>query len=252
MSTQNQNDLNLLAQHILQMTQAATTDAHVADRDLRQVLRFIVNLVQVVDQAFQNVCLTLIDIELLKPEDLGTQTIKQIERDVKLVTTHSWYRESSEICSRLHHLAQFYNEQVEPVVNKLAQPQAWQEVFKLIDQYEGRIIGMVRNTLDEISRLLAALQQPQDVATIAQLANERRESISQVLEVLRNLQNQILGMSGRAGFIEMTATTATGRAQSQQSISIMIDQLNNINTAGGAYVGGNVNTGGDFVGRDRG
>jgi hypothetical protein len=248
MTEQSEVELTKLAQQILLMTESATADHNVAGRELRQLLKFIVKMVQVVDQAFQNVYLTLTEIKLLKPSDLGTEAVTEIERDIELIFSRSWYRDTEEICSRLHHLTRLYEQQIAPIVNKLAQHQTWQQVFQLIDQYEGRIIFLVRDSVEEISKLLESLHTPEDMKTISQLATQKRKAIHEVLQVLRDLQNQILGLSEAEGFLEMTDSSRTAISQ---SIHVLIDKVTQINTAGGAYVAGDVNTGGDFVGRDQ-
>lgn len=248
MSEQSEVELTKLAQQILLMTESATSDRHVAGRELRQLLRFITKMVQVVDQAFQNVYLTLTEIKLLRPTDLGTDAIMDIERDLELIFSRSWYRDTEEICSRLHHLTQLYHQQVAPIVSKLDQHETWQQVFYLIDEYEGRIIFLVRDSVQEIGQLLESLHTEEDIRTISQRANQKRKAIHEVLQVLRDLQNQILGLSGADGFLEMTDSN---RGDISQSIHILIDKVTQINTAGGAYVAGDVSTGGDFVGRDQ-
>lgn len=95
---------------------------------------------------------------------------------------------------------------------------------------------------------MTALQTAEDVKTISQLAHQKRKAIHEVLHVLRDLQNQILGLSEAEGFLEMTDSS---RAEISQSIHILIDKVTQINPAGGAYVAGDVQAGGDFVGRDR-
>ena len=97
MSEQSEVELTKLAQQILLMTESATSDRHVAGRELRQLLRFITKMVQVVDQAFQNVYLTLTEIKLLRPTDLGTDAITDIERDLELIFSRSWYRDTEDI-----------------------------------------------------------------------------------------------------------------------------------------------------------
>ncbi|CAN5852625.1 hypothetical protein BH10CHL1_BH10CHL1_22890 [soil metagenome] len=106
----------------------------------------------------------------------------------------------------------------------------------------------MRYAVEEISQLLTALQTAEDVKTISQLAHQKRKAIHEVLHVLRDLQNQILGLSEAEGFLEMTDSS---RAEISQSIHILIDKVTQINPAGGAYVAGDVQAGGDFVGRDR-
>ncbi len=145
------------------MTEAATSDRNVPGKELRQLLKFIVKMVQVVDQAFQNVYLTLTEIKLLKPSDLGTEAVADIERDLELIFSRSWYRDTEEICSRLHHFTRLYEQQIAPIVAKLAQHQTWQQVFNLINEYEGRIIFLVRDSVSEISQLLASLQTEEDI-----------------------------------------------------------------------------------------
>ncbi len=57
MREQSEVELTKLAQQILMMTESATSDRNVAGKELRQLLKFIVKMVQVVDQTFQDILL---------------------------------------------------------------------------------------------------------------------------------------------------------------------------------------------------
>ncbi len=45
--------------------------------------------------------------------------------------------------------------------------------------------------------------------------------------------------------------TDSNWAEISQSMTVLIDKVTQINTAGGAYVAGDINAGGNFVGRDQ-
>ncbi len=248
MGEQSEVEFTQLAKQILMMVESATSDSKVASKELRQVLKFITKMVQVVEQAFQNVYATLTEIKLLKPGDLGTESIAEIERDVELIFSRSWYRDAEEICSRLHHLTEIYGQQIAPIVDKLEQRQEWQQVFYLINEHEGRIIFLVRNAVEEISQSLGSLNTEEDIRIVSQLADRKRKSILEVLNILRELQNQILGLSGSDGFLELADSS---REVISQNINFLIDKVTQIHTGGGAYIAGNANVEGDFIGRDK-
>lgn len=73
-----------LAQQLLGMAQSASTDTRVASTDLRRILKFLVKVVQVVEQAFADVYAILIEVKYLEPADLGTSRIRGIQKDLDI------------------------------------------------------------------------------------------------------------------------------------------------------------------------
>lgn len=241
-----------LAQQLLGMAQSASTDTRVASTDLRRILKFLVKVVQVVEQAFADVYSILIDIKYLEAKDLGTSRIREIQKELDLVLARSTFRDVEEICSRLRHLTDQYNETIAPVVSQLERRAEWDQVFAIINEHEGAILNLVRSTLYELNSQIAGLHTPTDLAQMQEMAAVRATALRQALDLLLQLRNRILGLSGQSGFLEMTTADRPGIVN---EINVMLDQadrrLININTGGGAYVGGDVNTeGGTFVGRD--
>jgi hypothetical protein len=234
------------------MAQSASTDTKVASTDLRRILKFLVKVVQVVEQAFADVYSILIDIKYLDAGDVGTSRIREIQKELDLVLARSTFRDVEEICSRLHHLTQQYDETIASVVSQLERRAEWDQVFAIINEHEGAILNLVRSTLYELNNQLAGLQISGDLVLVQQMAAARANALRQALDLLVQLRNRILGLSDHSGFLEMTTADRPGIVN---EINVMLDQadrrLITINTGGGAYIGGDVDTGGGaFVGRD--
>src|SRR3954470_17431526 len=110
------DELHDLTEQLAAMSSAVVSSTDIAAPDLRTVLKFVNKVVQLVDEAFQDVYVVLVDISLLDDDDLGTDRVKEARRSLALLTAKSKYRDAEEICSRLHHLTDDYREHVGPIV----------------------------------------------------------------------------------------------------------------------------------------
>ena len=253
MPENNDEQLHALSSQILRMAQSATEQTDLPSADLRRVLNFLDKLVQVVDQAFRSLYTILVDIEFLRDEEIGGGQIRQIRRDLEMVSTQSWYRDVEKICGRLHQLSDNYKESIAPIVQSLAHSAEWSEIFRLMDEHESHIIRIVQGSVWELKNLLAVLQTTGELAQARELAERQKDALQDSLQDLTDFHNQILGMSGSVGFLELIETD---RAAVTAQLQLLIDRsdrrITNISTGGGAYVEGNVSvTDGDFVGNSQ-
>jgi len=143
-----------LASQIRGMTQAAVADQRIGDQDLVPILEFISSVVLVVEQAFTSVYTQLIELSYARPEDLLEPRRTQILKSLDSVLERSRYRDVEEICSRLHHLSEHYSAVIRPKLGHLATESEWAEVFALLNEYEGRIMLLVRSRLRDIGASL--------------------------------------------------------------------------------------------------
>ena len=244
------NQFQALSSQILRMAHSVTAQTDIPNADLRRVLNFLDKLVQVVDQAFRGVYTILVDIKLLDEADIANGQIRAIRKDLEMVSARSWYRDAEEICSRLHHLSDNFQLNIEPIVDSLNRGAEWRDVFQLMDEHEGHIISIVEESVWEVKNLLANLQTADDLAQARQVAEKRGQAMQQALQDLTEFHNRILGLSGTTGFLELIETDRDAvAAQLQVLIDNSVRWTTNISTGGGAYVEGNVSvSGGDFVG----
>lgn len=233
----NGQELTDLVRQLTSMVQVTASDRSLGDAEVRRVLSFISQVIQVVEQAFQDVLTLLLDIQYLSEPELQSGHIIDLRKRVDLLTARSYYRDAAEICSRLRHLRENYDEFIRPSVQQLQGFSDWQGVFWLIEEREGRIIMLIEQTAREIARLL-------DEADSGQLSNARSmaakgvEELRQLLAELHNLNGRILGLSGQAGFLELTRN----RSQLRNEVNVMIDGRDQSVTFGSRVNVGNGNT----------
>ncbi|MBC9176152.1 hypothetical protein [Pseudoroseomonas ludipueritiae] len=181
--------------------------------ELRQILRFVNQVIQVVDQSFETVYGILVDLRYLSKSDLDAGRHIELQKELHLIRAKSTFRESLEVCSRLRHLRKHYDEAVAPI---LAQQEldshSWSSVLILIDEYEGAIIGIIKKTVDDLSARLVNVT-PTSLPALRVLATERADLLGNALGRLRDLNSRILGLSGRQGLLELTATNRSGVVQ---------------------------------------
>lgn len=251
MPDSNDEQLHALSVQILRMAQSATAQADLPNAELRRVLNFLDKLVQVVDQAFRGLYSILVDIKLLGNADIGGPQIQAIRKDLEMVSARSWYRDVEEICSRLHHLSENYGENIAPIVQSLAHSDEWNEIFQLMDEHEGHIIGIVQRTVWDLKQMLATLNTPDELAQARQLAESKGAALQASLQDLTDFRNRILGLSGSVGFLELIETD---RDAVTAQLQLLIDNSDrrvtnyhqpgwNVDTVNQAT--GNVNIGGE-------
>ena len=165
----------------------------------------IAKVSHVAEQAFRDVVVVLIEIKYLAPSDLNSDRIRELQKDFDLLTVRSRYRDAEEICSRLHHLSEQYHEQIAPLVsNVTVKMNNWGGIFSLIAEQEGALIRLVHNATWELGSRLRTV----DAGTLHEVsgfAGDQLNDVRKALDQLKELSNKILGASGSAGLLELTA-----------------------------------------------
>jgi hypothetical protein len=172
---------------------------------LRRVLRFVGQVVQVVDESFANVYGILIELRHLSPEDLERNRGYELVKDLELTVATSHFRDSLEVCSRLRHLRSQYDASIRPILKeKGLDHEEWSSVFYLIDEYEGAIVTLIEKTVGDITTSLRQVQRS-SLPGLNRLASERAELLRKGLGRLRDLEGRIMGISGDEGLLELSA-----------------------------------------------
>lgn len=201
------------------MVEIVSTAPALEEAELRRVLRFLSQVIQVVEQAFQDVLTILIEIKYLEATDLRSPKMTELRKQVDLLTARSFYRDAAEICSRLKHLREYFDEYVLPTVRSLPQMSAWHGVLELVRDREGRIIMLIETTARQMSHILDTTQET-NLALARAAASKSAEQLRSLLSELHELNGRILGYSGRAGFLELTRD----RNELQREVQLMIDK----------------------------
>lgn len=194
-----------LVDQISDMAEGVAVSENISNFDLRRVLRFLSKVIQVVEQAFQDVLTIMIEFKYVTDEDFQSGRILQLAKELDLLGARSRYRDAEEICSRLHHLGDFYRSEIEPITSNLPQQNHWWGVFQLLDEYEGQIIVLVNESVWELRNLLLGT----DTQKINWVAERHFEAIKESLTKLRSLNSQILGLSGNVGLLELTGDSTS-------------------------------------------
>lgn len=194
-----------LATQLDGMTRSAVADPSIADADLVPVLRFISQVVVLVQQAFGDVLASLIELSYLKAEDLREPRRTELLSNMDNVLARSRYRDAEEICSRLHSLSKLYEQAVRPKLGGLADRSEWGEVFQLLHEHEGAIIQMVLARIGNLQWRLKEAGEA-DLPAIRRDAAAGKGDLQDTLQQLWSLRNRILGLSGEAGLLELLAT----------------------------------------------
>lgn len=221
------NTIKELAVDIENLFQTAVNDSRIDDFELRRILRFIAQVIQVVEQSFQDVLGTLVEIKLMRPEDISTPKLQELQRQLELLTSRSYFRDAFEVCSRLRHLRQNFDQFIEPSVRHIKDYGGYKGVLGLIQEGEGKIIRLIEQTSREISYMLENID-ANSLVEIRRTASVKSEQLKSLLADLHELNGRILGYSGRSGFLELTRD----RNELKRSVSIMIDKRDQSTTHG--------------------
>ena len=213
-----ETELTKFVQEIRGMVRTTAADATLNDAEVRRILSFVSQVIQVVEQAFHDVLTLMLDIQYMDQSGLNSSRLHELRKRVDLLTARSYYRDAAEICSRLKHLRENFDEFIRPSVSRLQGFDDWRGIFWLIEEREGRIIRLIESAAHEIGHLLDEANAGR-VAIARSTATDKVEELRGLLGELHNLNGRILGLSGRAGYLELTQN----RNQLRQEVNFMID-----------------------------
>lgn len=225
----NEEQIQTLISEVQGMVETVVTAQSISSPDLRRVLKFLTKIVQVVDQAFQDVYATLIDFKFLTVEDLSSVRLKELSKELALLRARDRYRDAEQICSKLHALSEQYVEQIYPIVQKVNNPSDWYGLFALLNEHEGRIIRMVNSAVWQLEQMLDSVDEI-SLSSVKQTAAEKADAIRVSLVNLQSLKDQILGLSGDSGFLELTEID---RSSLERKVIIMGDIISGNTNIGG-------------------
>jgi len=223
----NSQRLDNLVAALSDLTSAAIKEPALSSFDLRRLLRFLSKVVQVVEQAFQDVLGLMIEFKHLSEIDKQAGKLTQLAKELELLGARSRYRDAEEICSRLHHLTAYYHSEIESVTRNLLNSSEWRRILRLLDDHEGYIIELVNQSVRELQELL----QESDFKRINIAAGLGVDKIRDSLSQLRALNSQILGLSGNVGLLELTEEKDGGK---NTSLDVKIGDVYNVNGQVGA------------------
>lgn len=217
----NIDSLREVATELSAVIEAASTDTQLEAQDVRRVLRFVARVAHVVEQALQDVYGLAIEVKHVKPGD--RREIDRLRRELDLIRSRSEYSKAEEICSRLRHLREQFEHDVALLLRCSRGDARWQQVFWLLEEREGRIIRLVEDCTRTMGEQLGVLSnagllnRSQARTETANTADEAAHAIQGSLKELREIRDRIFGLSGQAGFLELTETDAGGlRTQAHQ------------------------------------
>ena len=225
----NEEEIQTLISQVQAMAESVVTDRSISSSDLRRVLKFLTKVVQVVDQAFEDVYATLFEFQLLTAEDINSGRLKDLRKELALLHAQDRYRDAEQICSRLHGLSEQYMQHIEPIVEKLGNSGQWNKLFYLLNEREGHIIYMVDQAVRELEQMLSSADEF-SLSSIKSTATKKTNTIRVSLIKLQSLKDQILGLSGDAGFLELTETD---RSSLERQVIIMGDIFSRNTNVGG-------------------
>lgn len=208
-----QQPFNQLADELQDFTNVVITKAHLDAPSLRKVLSFIVKVSNVAEQAFQDVLTVLIDIKYLSEEDIQSRKIIELQKQIEFLTVRSKYRDVEEICSRLHHLTDQFQNGLAPLLKDVTNAYSWEGIFGLINEHEGRLINLVHQISWQLKDKIEKLNS-YSLEDLKKFAKEQLEAVRFGLDQLRDLSNKILGASGKVGLLELLATNENANALS--------------------------------------
>jgi hypothetical protein len=187
------------------MTNSATISQSISPEELRCVLQFISKVIHVIDGVYGDMFAILIDFKYLTDADIQVGRLTTLSKNLEMLKSKSHFRDVEEICSRLRHISEYYQQEVCPILvrNGIDRSSEWSEVIDLIREYEGRIMDTMNSVLWKLDNMIRG-GGPVQASDINQFATVTADTIDRALDRLRDLRGQIMGMSGQPGLLELT------------------------------------------------
>ena len=206
--------------------EAAADDRNLSTQELRRVLRFVARVAHVVEQALQDVYGLAVEVKHVASGD--KRELQRLRRELDLVRARSAYSKAEEICSRLRHLREQFENDVALLLRCSQGDRRWQELFWLLEEREGRIIQLVEASTSDMAQRLDALEDTgifgrsqAKVGTI-RIADDTTKKILISLRELRDIRDRIFGLSGQAGFLELTESDVPALRQQAHQLNVQI------------------------------
>lgn len=200
------DELQAIGDGLRDIIRAAAADRTIPSDELRKVLRFISDVIEVVDQAVGGVYEVFLELKYLKPSDLDSERKVDLQKQLDKLVTGKHYREAEQICGRLRFLGEEYREQIEPIIGHVPRKCSWQGMVLLLYEEESRIIDIMDDAVRYFKALLDEATDANSIPPIRKAAEDEIQSLRTALSELNTLQNRILGISGEQGFLELTET----------------------------------------------
>jgi hypothetical protein len=175
-----------------------------------------------------------VEVKHVKPGD--QREIHRLRRELDLICSRSEFSKVEEICSRLRHLREQFEQDVALLLRCSHGDPRWQQLFWLLEEREGRIIRLVNDCTTTMGQSLEVISNASFLsrgrATSASVksAEESSFSLLSALRELREIRDRIFGLSGQAGFLELTEPDPNGLRTAVQHLAVQIKTGDTYNT----------------------
>lgn len=202
------NQLQAVTRVLLDAVATSGASQRLNAEEQRRVLRFVVKVVHVVEQALQEVYGLAIEVKHIQSGNV--KEINRLLHELDLVLSRSAFSKTEEICSRLRNLRLLFESDVSLLLQCSQGDPRWYELFSLFEEHEGRIIRLVQRAISDLAKALETLRSPgvfgasKEKTKAYQTADNASRELLTSLRELRDLRDRILGLSGKVGFLELT------------------------------------------------
>ena len=172
--------------------------------DIQRILRFVVKIVQILEQVFEDVAVVLIEVKHLSEEDIRPERIRDLLKQIDLLTSRGHFRNAEDVCGRLHFLSGQYKESIEPLLVMNTNVYKWRSVFNLIEEHEGLLIASIEGITWNLHERVENLS-VNSLVLVKAYASDKHKEIQNSIDRLKIMLNEILGESGSIGLLELTA-----------------------------------------------
>lgn len=228
--------LDLLARQFESMLRTAAADPQSSAPQLRQILRFMARVVQVVEQAFDSLQMSLIELKYLSPAEFDESRRLELLKQLESLGSREHMRQVEIVCGRLHALMNDYHDHIAPALSSLTAPtqEVWLNTSQLLDQHEGLIINLFGQAIWDLTQMVQNAQTEADLKAIREFAAKRSAETRAAVDRLHALNTALLGHSGSAGLIELTETLTPD--QLRANVNVVIDQSIRVGNVSGTGI----------------
>jgi hypothetical protein len=196
--------LKLLLSNVENIVNAAVTNAPDLGTDgLRQLLSFIAAVILEVQKSYSELLSLLLKLKFISEHD----TVDSISSELWLWKYDVDRRQYRNLCDKLRNLRQAYETLVYPELLKsnIGQLEEWLDTFFKIERTRSRYLNQFEQLVDnDLYSLLKSLEKSEKgYELLREKVTTYIEELNSSLTELQQLNNKILGLSGRAGFLEL-------------------------------------------------
>jgi hypothetical protein len=231
-----ESQLQALADSPWRLTATALESPAISNSDLERLLQFLSEVNDVLSKAFTPLRNCLTTLSQFTPADLGSSKLKTFSAELLEIQQLEYYNVRL-VCNRLHGLKDHAHKHIDQIISSLPERGEWWSLFGRLDEREGFVESIVRQTIGEMATKLAGEPSHSEFVEIQRNAKSALEDVSAALQDLNSYGMLMHEGADRIGFLALTDLSRTSLRQHViqhlhiERMNVMGDVFSNISNS---------------------